>query len=270
MDNPFDSTVDHFLTLDLKKEFATLEGAKSEIIQACASLSIPCAVGSIAGGSGPLFSLSQDSFKDHSEYLIWLRANKPSFVAMIPKLARYSDGTDGMRGLIVKAAEEAGKGTQLKAVQEAADNQRIAYDIYAFFSGGQIGVNYQISCGLDFLFSTDLEDDFLGDDDDSYLDDFEQLSEDQVRENAVMLAESEGFNIAKNQAERRHLAHKVFGEDIDSHELDKIAREAGPIYKMEVLPAKVRDLALKGLDAKQIADQVGESLPRIKQIVASL
>lgn len=270
MDNAFKPILDIVLSMNIDSEIDKISRNIEDIESLCSERGIPYAAGELSvGDNGFIFSIQQAAtFKNDSEYMKWLRKVSPSFVAIIPKIATYEESKDRIAGMILTAAREADLYERLLEIQEYVKDKCIGFDIHAFFCNGNVRVDYSFGTLLGLIFPTGLSYDSEDDDFDDYEDDYEEMSEEELRKHAFELANSEGFNLAKNQAERVNLAKRIFKESVDEYDIEKIAKEAAPIYKMEVLPVRVKSLNSSGKGVKEISEMLGESQTKIKQIIA--
>jgi hypothetical protein len=274
MNNAFDPLLELCFSKNPQEEIECIEKAMTEIEDLCLKKGVPFSRGQISWSLNSPSSINQvNVFRDGSDWLSWVSKVTPSFIAIVPKIAKTEDGTDGLSGCLTRAAKESGSYEKLRQLQEWAENKCIAFDIHAFFCSANVRTIYSWTSIFSIICSTKAEDDTGTDaeedepyDDQSY--DFQSLSDEEVRNLALKLAQSDGFHIAKNQAERLNLAKRLFGDSIDNYDIVRIAKESAPIYKMELLPLRVKQLQSEGKDTKEIAEIVGESIKRVKQILS--
>lgn len=271
-----DEIISILTSIDVDAELAKLEQDKAELVSACIDLSIPFAVGSVTQGSDSNFVLGIEmAISEAPSLREWLAKCPPSFVGIIPKIAHHCDGCFGLSGSLL--ARELAVRNLMDVVlekQKQVDQKVVGYEVLAIFAGGSVRVSRSILSGAWLLCPmTRPEPDEDEDEDFSYDDDFddspEPLDEGEINDKALVLANSDGFSISRNQAERTHLAQKLFGDEIGHWDIERIARAAAPVYKLEVLPTKVRELSAIGLEPKEIAARIGESLAKVKQILAT-
>lgn len=117
------------------------------------------------------------------------------------------------------------------------------------------------------------------DDDEDFSEEDEAASDwpsERVERVAREVAEQPQFQRASNMSHRGYAVRKFLGDDApeDDYIIDCIAREAANIFQMEIVPkqeealaAKAKELASQGMRPREIADELGITLPRARRIL---
>ncbi len=268
--------LNEILLIEVDSEVGRLNNVVEQIKSVCRGSRIPFVVGLFDEARSNLHrSVTQKRFETDEEYIAWLEDTPPSFVVITPICAKSIDGWDVLNGVLVRLAKDRGVEDRLESIKSSAEGRIIQVDLHAIYGGTSINVAYSIGSKLGLVCATQevhsSDDGDCDGDDDDFDDDYVEpayLSNEDVRRYASELASGSGFSFAKNQADRINIAKRVITDELGEFELERIAKEAAPIYKMEILPARIAKLNSEGMLLKDIAETVGESLSKVRQVIA--
>lgn len=112
------------------------------------------------------------------------------------------------------------------------------------------------------------------DEEDEEDEDFVRADPEKIEALARQLGAMPGFGLARNREQREHFADSKLADNPDYKEFQHWDRSdmlhrAKLLFDMEILPARVAELAESGLPQREIAAQAGCSLHRVKAILAA-
>jgi Trp operon repressor len=87
------------------------------------------------------------------------------------------------------------------------------------------------------------------------------------------LSQDSRLRLAKNRDQREAAFRLFFGKSsnkIDSYEIERIAQRAIGIFEIETLPKLVQDLLNNCQSAKEISENLGISLAKVKKVIAAI
>lgn len=120
----------------------------------------------------------------------------------------------------------------------------------------------------------EIEDDSYDWMEDDELDDELDLPSVRITELARQLAELPAFCLTRNREQRslfaeQQLASEPEFDQMSPMDIQEVAERAKAMLDLEIIPARVTELAESGLPQKEIAAQVGCSLNKVKAILAA-
>lgn len=266
MSEVLESMLKEILECDISAEIDGLISFTKEVKEYCVKQSIPFAKGVV---SNTRKLVTVDAELD-MPFLEWMSVNRPSFVAMEchEGTLNYSEGV--LFDFLIGHAESVGKEVDVKEFQEKCAGKYIAVVVHLIFNESLVRVKYTKNSKLRAICSIEPVQDDDGEDDDwdsAYIEPV-YLTDEEINGFSKKLALHEDFYLAKNIGERKSLASKVLDAEISDYDLGKIARESASVYKIEILPKRVEEMLSQDKDHKEMAEILGESQSKIKQIIA--